>query len=301
MQRARDPFEKDAFAAGRAGDDAHRPVAVRAPRAHRVPGKAAPALREERGAPAEQALLGKGLGVALGGVEGHFDDALDVPVGRGEAAYVDPEPARKRRADLLAVERFALDVARLHHLLTHGRVVRPFPGAGTAGVVAVGALAAAERERETIRAGMTSTIDRTDVAGAMLRAELRTWLRGLSDAQRNKLMLQGEMAQADMDPRIALAVVEDPSALSGVTPAQHQRLADRALAALHPEGAARLAEIDVAAEAVSDAYGAARLTIESATGCGPGTIDEAAGAPSLGERLRARLAADGITEPGEAA
>src|SRR5581483_9659639 len=52
-----------------------------------------------------------------GGVEHHFDDALDVPVGGGQSADVHPQAARDRGTHLLAVEDFALDFAGLQDFL----------------------------------------------------------------------------------------------------------------------------------------------------------------------------------------
>src|SRR6185312_16276069 len=76
--------------------------------------------------PAEQALGCKRFGVFFGRVEHHFDDALDVAVGRSESADIDPKPTRERRAHLILVEDLALDLARFHDLFGEGLKGRLF-------------------------------------------------------------------------------------------------------------------------------------------------------------------------------
>ena len=75
----------------------------------------AAAGRKQRGMPAEQAFFGQGLGILLGGVEHHLNDAFDVPVGGGKCPDIEPEAAGDRGAHLVAVEDFAFDLAGFEH------------------------------------------------------------------------------------------------------------------------------------------------------------------------------------------
>ncbi|MCC7253185.1 hypothetical protein [Hyphomicrobium sp.] len=97
--------------------------------------------------------------------------------------------------------------------------------------------------------------DKTDLAGVMMRQEIRTWLRGLSIDERSKLL------GTDVDPLIALAVVEAPAPLSGVNEFTHDRLVNRAIDALHPGERDEIAELEQAVETVERAIGAARSGI----------------------------------------
>ena len=73
--------------------------------------------REQGGMPGEQALVGQRLGVFLGGIEHHLDDALDVPVGRRQRADIHPQPARDRGSNLILFQDLALDLTGLDDLL----------------------------------------------------------------------------------------------------------------------------------------------------------------------------------------
>jgi hypothetical protein len=76
--------------------------------------------------------------------------------------------------------------------------------------------------------------DKTDLAGAMRRAELRDWLRSRSDADRAEYLRDVDK----LAPEAALAVIEMPPEVSSVSPLQHSALVDRALrmAALPQKG-----------------------------------------------------------------
>jgi hypothetical protein len=56
----------------------------------------------------------------LSGVHHHRDNAFDVTVRRNECADIHSEPARDRRAHLIVVKDFALDLAGLDHVLGQG-------------------------------------------------------------------------------------------------------------------------------------------------------------------------------------
>ena len=59
--------------------------------------------------------------IVLRGVEHHLDDALDIAIGGRQGADVHAEAARDRGADLLAIEHFAFDLARLEDVLGQRR------------------------------------------------------------------------------------------------------------------------------------------------------------------------------------
>ena len=106
-------FEVHALAADRAGHDLHRRGPVVTPHADVDRVHAAASGRKERRVPAEEPFFGQRPIETLGGVEHHFHHAFDVPVGRFQAADVDAETARERRAHLVGVEGLALDLAAL--------------------------------------------------------------------------------------------------------------------------------------------------------------------------------------------
>lgn len=132
--------------------------------------------------------------------------------------------------------------------------------------------------------------DKTDIAGAMVRAQTRDWLRSMPPAARTALLTAPEI-----DPGITLAIAEAPPALSGVTPAQADRLATAALAALNPNEMATIAGIEEAAVAVADAQRMAMLTVSEAAGLTPDQIEVEMGGKSWSERIRAALEAGNMS------
>jgi hypothetical protein len=144
------------------------------------------------------------------------------------------------------------------------------------------ALAINEREIEATRAKMTgAAIDKTDVAGAMLRSEIRSWLRGMDPAKRNAMIVTGELPQT-----AAIAILEAPAELSGVSRQQHGKLQESVLEVAHPAEAARIRAMEEGAQALASMERAAVLNLIEATGLGRGEIDEMTGALPLSERIR---------------
>ncbi|MDH4981243.1 hypothetical protein [Hyphomicrobium sp. D-2] len=99
--------------------------------------------------------------------------------------------------------------------------------------------------------------DKSDLAGAVMRGEIRTWLRGLPAKGRSAVL------DADADPLIALAIVEGPAALSGVSPSRHARLVEKAIDALHPGEREEVAELQKAVETVERMVSAAEVSMQS--------------------------------------
>jgi hypothetical protein len=93
-------------------------------------------------------------------------------------------------------------------------------------------------------------IDRSDVVSAMLRAEVRTWLRGLSPAVALSALIEQK------DSLIMAAVLEAPAVLSGVPEAAVGDIRERLVAQQNPEA---MVASDEALEAV--AMGEAALQI----------------------------------------
>lgn len=149
------------------------------------------------------------------------------------------------------------------------------------------ALLAAEHERTQIRerAEESMLTDRTDVAGAMLRSEIRTWLRGLEPGKRSAMLALPD----DLSPDVALAIVEAPPELSGVPQGQREALRERAFTAQNPDAARTIAHIDAAAGALADMLAVVAAESGRITDLPPHQVAEAAGAPTLAQRIEERL------------
>jgi hypothetical protein len=123
-----------------------------------------------------------------------------------------------------------------------------------------------EREMETARAPIDSAakgverlrgqiklapIDRTDAVAEMRRAELRTYMRSLSEPAR-----MGALLAPQPDPQILDAVLDAPAALSGVS-AEHYALAKTAREKqLH---GAKLDAVEALQEIIGEANAAAAV------------------------------------------
>jgi hypothetical protein len=94
-------------------------------------------------------------------------------------------------------------------------------------------IASAKREAARLRGNIKlEPADRTDLVGAMLRAEMRTFLRSKTQKERDDFLTEN----ADkLDPQLALAVMEMPAEITGVSSVQREKLIDRALQAQHGE------------------------------------------------------------------
>lgn len=149
------------------------------------------------------------------------------------------------------------------------------------------ALLAAEHERTQIRerAEESMLTDRTDVVAAMLRGEIRTWLRGLEPGKRTAMLALPD----DLSPDVALAIVEAPAPLSGVLQGQREALRERAFAAQNPDAARTIAHIDAAAGALADMLAVVAAESGRITDLPPHAVAEAAGAPTLAQRIEERL------------
>jgi len=94
------------------------------------------------------------------------------------------------------------------------------------------------------------TGDRSDVVGAMMRAEIRSWLRAMPAQERDAYFTNNIER---LDPAVALAVLEAPAALSGGVPQSIMtELHDRAVAAQHGEEAKQRHRIRIIHEPEDD-------------------------------------------------
>ncbi len=153
------------------------------------------------------------------------------------------------------------------------------------------ALQAAEEAIAARRGNMAAiAIDKTDVAAAMLRSELRTWLRSMQPADRIARLTMG-----DLPAEAVAAILEAPAELSGVTAKQRQALEESHLTVRFPEDAAFIAEVEEAMGAIVTAYDAARHTMsKDGVGMSPESLDaDANGGAVPGHRAeRARYFAE---------
>lgn len=197
-----------------------------------------------------------------------YRDLLTMPDQAGERAA-----ALARDQNLTAVGRKAALRAWAHEgpvaALTKGRA----------------ALQAGDRAIAEIRARMNTTaVDKGDFAGAVLRSDIRAWIRGMSPPERTAMLAVG-----DYNPNITAALLEAPPELSGLSPEQHATLSSREVIARNPAEAAEIAKIEEAMLAVVDADRATTITLETDAGIRPSEVNEALGGQTLSQRLAALL------------
>ncbi|MDN4988837.1 hypothetical protein QY049_37460 [Bradyrhizobium sp. WYCCWR 13022] len=101
-------------------------------------------------------------------------------------------------------------------------------------------------------------VDPADAAGAIARMEIRTWLRGLPQGERDKIT-----RSENIDPQIRSAIIEAPAVMTGVADSHVSLLKEKALRELHGALMDEIAElstaIDVAASAVEAGRDSARI------------------------------------------
>jgi hypothetical protein len=92
-------------------------------------------------------------------------------------------------------------------------------------------IAAAKREVAEIRSkAKLEPVDKADLVSAMLRAEMRDWLRSKPQAERDAFLSKN---MDSLDPQMALAVMEMPAEMTGISTVQRDALVERALEAQH--------------------------------------------------------------------
>ena len=95
--------------------------------------------------------------------------------------------------------------------------------------------------------------DKSDIAGAFRRMEIRTFLRGMKgNDQKNYFARHGDNLPAE----VAMAIMEMPPEFSGVPKSRHDLMTTRGLEALHGSEIAEISELE-------DAIGAAESAVET--------------------------------------
>lgn len=123
-------------------------------------------------------------------------------------------------------------------------------------------LSAVQREVEERRAKLAfDGPDKADVAGALLRQEIRAHIRAMDPAKRTATLMAD-----DVSPDVAMAVMEAPAELSGVTRELRESLRDKAIEAAHPGETAAVRQIETALETTDRAVSAAEVEMATALG-----------------------------------
>jgi hypothetical protein len=103
-------------------------------------------------------------------------------------------------------------------------------------------IAAAKREAAELRSKVKlQPTDKTDLVSAMLRAEMRDFLRSKPQADRDAYIRENAER---LDAQMALAVMEVPAELSGISIVQRDALIERALEAQHGESLKAVQELE---------------------------------------------------------
>src|SRR5262249_18630197 len=90
----------------------------------------------------------------------------------------------------------------------------------------------------------------SDICGALRRPEMREFLRGMNPKDRNSYISKN---RENMDPDMALAIVEMPVEFSGVLESERDQLIDTALRAQHGQAMDELVELERAIEITESA------------------------------------------------
>ena len=130
----------------------------------------------------------------------------------------------------------------------------------------------AKRELEDMRARLQlPKVDAADAAGAIARMEMRTWLRGLPQSERDKITIAD-----DIDPQLRAAILEAPAMLTGVAQTHLNLLKEKALRELHGSLIDDIAELSTAIEMAASAVEAGRDSARADTGMTAEQFDAAA-------------------------
>jgi hypothetical protein len=133
---------------------------------------------------------------------------------------------------------------------------------------------AARREANSLRDKIKlQPADKADVVGALHRREMREFLRTMPDKQRNEYISK---RRDNMDPSLALAIVEMPAEFSGVLEGDRNDLIDRALQAQHGEAMVHLKELEEAIEIAASAVETGRDELRHETRLSPAEFDQRA-------------------------
>jgi hypothetical protein len=132
----------------------------------------------------------------------------------------------------------------------------------------------AKREAQELRGKIRlQPTDKTDVVGALRRREVREFLKAMPPKERNAYISK---RRENMDPDLALAIVEMPAEFSGVLEMDRNGLVDAALQAQHGEAMQQLVELERAIEVTESAVETGRDEVRQETGLGAEDFDKRA-------------------------
>lgn len=132
--------------------------------------------------------------------------------------------------------------------------------------------------------------DPSDLAGALVRQEVRAMWRAMPVAERvAKLQVGG------LDPVVALALVEAPSELSGISPEQRALLMESAALATDPSVAEELGDLAGAQQSVESAMRAVEIALQKDAGLSNEAIDDIFDRPTYAQRLAEAIGERSVT------
>lgn len=124
--------------------------------------------------------------------------------------------------------------------------------------------------------------DKSDMAAAVLRSEMRAMLREMPNGSRIKMLLSD-----DVDPRILQAVLEAPDAMSAITGDLREKIVARSIERDHPDDVRAIKEAEDALQLVDVSV---RVAFEAVRSAGDFKSDEELDSfltESLGQRVAA--------------
>jgi hypothetical protein len=173
-----------------------------------------------------------------------------------------------RKAEALKSGRFTPDGARADALQFAAQQLSPVFHRGKHQI------AAAKREAAELRSKVKlQPTDKTDLVSAMLRAEMRDFLRTKPQAERDAYIRENAER---LDPQMALAVMEVPAELSGISILQRDALIERALEAQHGEALKEVQELERGIEVAERAISLGREEIIKETEADPHQFNQLA-------------------------
>ncbi|MBR1156581.1 hypothetical protein [Bradyrhizobium sp. JYMT SZCCT0428] len=135
-------------------------------------------------------------------------------------------------------------------------------------------IAAAKREAAELRSLIKlQPADRTDLVAAMLRAEMRDFLRSKPQAARDAFIAEN---LETIEPEMALAFSEVPPQISGISTVQRDALIERAMEAQHGEVLREVKELEAALVLAERAVELGREEIIKEVGTDPQQFNELA-------------------------
>ena len=130
---------------------------------------------------------------------------------------------------------------------------------------AVMAAQKASDERRSTRASLVvAKADPADLSSALLRGEMRTWLRSLSSAEKMQFL-----TASDISEHLLLAAMEAPPAMIGLTPDMLKQVQQVAIEGKFETELNRLDEMQEAIELTDAAVGISIFELRERTGFGP--------------------------------